>query len=105
MDANVGFNLSVAQPGVEALALEKIGDDVADAVLDAHVEDGDDVGVGELGGGPLAMAFAEGARVVVAGCYDPTAPLMAAALKCYEKFGFSVVKRSEFEIILQKKLR
>jgi hypothetical protein len=34
----------------------------------------------EFGGGPLATALAEGARVIVAGNYDGAAPLLAAAL-------------------------
>lgn len=33
-----------------------------------------------LGAGPLATAFKEGARVIVAGCYDPAAPTSAAAV-------------------------
>jgi len=33
-----------------------------------------------LGAGPLIAALAEGARVVVAGCYDPTAPATGAAV-------------------------
>lgn len=33
----------------------------------------------ELGAGPLATAWNEGSRMVVAGCYDPTAPFIAAA--------------------------
>lgn len=34
----------------------------------------------QLGGGPLALALAESARVIVAGAFDPTAPLVAAAV-------------------------
>lgn len=34
----------------------------------------------EIGGGPLATALAEGARIVVAGAYDSTAPFLAAAV-------------------------
>ncbi len=34
-----------------------------------------------LGAGPLAVAFDEGARVVVAGCYDAAAPTIAAAVR------------------------
>ena len=33
----------------------------------------------ELGAGPLAAAWDEGSRMVVAGCYDPAAPFVAAA--------------------------
>lgn len=33
-----------------------------------------------LGAGPLATAFSEGARVIVAGCYDTAAPATAAAM-------------------------
>lgn len=34
----------------------------------------------EVGGGPIATALAEGGRIVVAGAYDVTAPLLAAAV-------------------------
>jgi hypothetical protein len=34
----------------------------------------------EIGGGPLATALAEGARIVVTGAYDRAAPLLAAAV-------------------------
>jgi len=33
----------------------------------------------ELGGGPIATALHEGSRIVIAGCYDATAPLLATA--------------------------
>ncbi|MEM9658177.1 MAG: acyclic terpene utilization AtuA family protein, partial [Planctomycetota bacterium] len=35
----------------------------------------------ELGGGPFGLALAEGARVIVAGCYDVAAPLCGAAVQ------------------------
>jgi hypothetical protein len=36
-----------------------------------------------LGAGPIATALSEGARVVVAGCYDGAAPAIAAAVQRY----------------------
>jgi hypothetical protein len=39
-----------------------------------------------LGGGPIATALGEGARMVIAGGYDPAAPLIAAAV---EEFGWN----------------
>jgi hypothetical protein len=44
---------------------------VGSKVLDAHVE---------IGAGPIAAALAEGARIVVAGAYDASAPLTGAAV-------------------------
>lgn len=38
----------------------------------------------ELGGGPLAAAWEEGSRMIVAGCYDPTAPFVGAARSNYQ---------------------
>jgi Acyclic terpene utilisation family protein AtuA len=40
----------------------------------------------QLGGGPLATALAENARVIVAGCYDDAAPATAYAVR---EFGWS----------------
>lgn len=40
----------------------------------------------EIGAGPFAMALDEGARVLVAGCYCPAAPAIAAAVS---KYGWS----------------
>ncbi|HEX6963498.1 MAG TPA: acyclic terpene utilization AtuA family protein [Lacipirellula sp.] len=37
----------------------------------------------QLGGGPIAMALAESARVIVAGCYDDAAPAAALAVREY----------------------
>ncbi len=44
--------------------------DIKQPLLSAHVE---------LGAGPLAAAWDEGSRMVIAGCYDPAAPFIAAA--------------------------
>ena len=38
----------------------------------------------ELGAGPLAAALAEDARIVVAGCYDAVAPLLAATTQAFD---------------------
>jgi hypothetical protein len=38
----------------------------------------------QLGAGPIAAALSEGARVVVAGCYDSAAPLIAAAVSQFQ---------------------
>lgn len=38
----------------------------------------------ELGAGPLATAWEEGSRMIVAGCYDPAAPFVAAAKSNFE---------------------
>ena len=39
----------------------------------------------ELGAGPLATAWDEGSRMIVAGCYDPTAPFVGAARSTYQR--------------------
>ncbi len=38
----------------------------------------------ELGAGPLATALGEGARMVIAGCYDTAAPGIAATVDAYQ---------------------
>ncbi len=45
--------------------------DLTRPLLSAHVE---------LGGGPIQTALDEGSRLVVAGCYDQAAPLLATAI-------------------------
>ena len=38
----------------------------------------------ELGAGPLATAWEEGSRMIVAGCYDPAAPFIAATKSTFQ---------------------
>ncbi len=38
----------------------------------------------ELGAGPLATAWEEGSRMIVAGCYDPAAPFIAAVKSTFQ---------------------
>ncbi len=63
--------------GIE-LRDEKTGDsllDIKEPLLAAQVE---------LGAGPLATAWDEGSRMIVAGCYDPTAPFVGAAKSTFQ---------------------
>jgi hypothetical protein len=67
------------------------------AILSAHVE---------LGAGPLATALADGARIVLAGAYDVSAPLIAAAISSglcnwqdHERL-FAIAAASQFKSVV-----